>query len=105
MMYTRRAIIVVPASGRETANEHARTVDQAGDGDTFTVGLVSAVDSNGQVTHYWCSWRLTQDQWDALQALFGAGNTNGYRMFDGDIQEPDEILIELGLTMPPALSE
>lgn len=94
--YTRRAIIIVPATDQSAANTLAFKVDKTGGKRTFTVGL--ATTPTGPPTHYWCGWTMTQAQWDALWSWFGDG-TGLWRMYDSATWTPSDVLVATGLTV------
>lgn len=82
-----RLIIVIPVEEKETANAFCATIAAGGAG-TFTVGL----SPNGQepVSHYWCNWQMTQEQYDAVKAEFK-------HVFDVPFWAPETVLAEMGL--------
>jgi hypothetical protein len=93
-IYTRRAIIIIPAAKQVQANDLAQQADPSTDLRTFTVGL-SATGTN-PATHFWCNWQTTQAQWDALTARFPDGK-QGVRYFDADTTTPEQALTATGL--------
>lgn len=98
--YTRRAIIVVKTTDKDASNAvcTVASLDPAGGDHTFMVGLHPSANPNPPPSHYWCSWQVTQAQWDALFAEFGDGNGKRQsRMFDGDVWTPAAVLATLQL--------
>lgn len=98
-----RAIIVVPATRAAAANKLGGEVDPNGREDIFTSPLV-AVGTSGPITHYWCGWSLTDDQWTRLRARLdiAAQRTAGVRFYNATSRTPEQILAELNLTPKPA---
>ena len=95
-LYTRRAIIVTPASLAPQANAGAKQndLDPVGGEKTFTVPL-SATGSL-PATHYWCNWQMTPDHWDAAQTRIKSLGAE-VRVFDASTITPQEVLDTLGL--------
>lgn len=85
--YTRRAIIVIPASEKNAANEWWKdTIDPTG-----TEAFVSVLKGgllNSQ-TFYWCSTVCTEDQWQRIYDHFPT-------IYDGRTITPEEVLTTEG---------
>jgi hypothetical protein len=93
-LYTRRAIIIIPAAKQAQASALAVEADPGTDGRTFTVPLSAT--GTLPASHYWCNWQTTQAQWDALMARFPDGK-QGVRYFDADTTTPEQALDATGL--------
>lgn len=90
----RRAIIVVEKSIVTEANNDAATIDTNGGEYTFTSGISN---DGINLTHYWCSWVTTEEDYERLVTLFDKAPDR--RLYDGDIYTPDQVLLEMGLQM------
>lgn len=105
--YTRRLLIVVPASEQAAANTRAKEVDTAGGERTFTAGLVPVGSPSGTApSHYWCGWTVTQAEFDAIRSRLdtAALRKKGIRIYDAATWTPEAVLADLGLAqlaMPP----
>lgn len=84
--FTKRALIIVPASSVGSANLAAQQLDPVGGEQTFTVGL--SADGNEPVTHYWCSVAMTVEQFAAVQQLQSS-------------EFPDAVIVEYDLDLEP----
>lgn len=91
----KRIIAVVPAQNKLDCNVFANTIDKVGGEDTFTVGLCAVGDASQAVTHYWCSWIISDWYYDKLRTYLSG--VAGASTFDGGKVLPDDVLSQLGL--------
>jgi ABC-type transport system substrate-binding protein len=96
--YKYRALMVLTAEERETANALAIQLDPAAGPDTF--GAALSADGHFPATHYWCSVLVTEAQWGELlmmkAAYFPTATVTEWYM-EADPQKPRRLLAELGL--------
>lgn len=106
-MSFKRLIVIIPAAQQAKFNADAEAAF-SGDTDknTFTVGLNPSGLETLPATHYWCSWGgLTDQQFDALGAVFGAparffesDNDLEFRLgYPPEWQRAGEVLAVVGL--------
>jgi hypothetical protein len=83
------AIIVIPANEKEQANNFCKTIDVIGGSNTFATEL----SPNGldPITHYWCGWNCTDEEYIQLQRYFGENLFNGMEL------SSEQVLQILGL--------
>jgi len=100
-IYTRRAIIVVGAQWMPDPNNIAKNIDVGGGERTFQYARLSASGSL-PVSHYWCSWAMTEAEYAQLRNLCNNYINQG-RIFwyDGALYTPQQVLVERGLKMIP----
>lgn len=94
--YTQKLIIFVTADKQADANAAAKTVDPEGGEFTFIHGL----SPNGllPITHYWCSWTMTGNEKNNLQArLSNVRPSNKVTVFDGNQVTPEQALAQMNL--------
>jgi hypothetical protein len=96
--YTRRVVIVIPASYQSAANQAADQLDEGDGRFTFTVGLSPS--GAEPATHYWASPALTETQYQQVQGMKAALFPDA-QIFDWDMDaepgKPEEVLQGLGL--------
>ncbi len=95
-LYTKRLIIVVSAAAAAVTNARAKEIDSEGGEQTFTVGLSAT--GKEPITHYWCSWAMSDNEHDAMQQKLLLHVTQGEaKIFDGNKLTSDEVLQQMGL--------
>ena len=97
--YTHRAILVVPASEQEHANQLALQLDPLGGEYTFTIPLNASGAPGDPPTHFWCAAAMRAETWAQVQALLP--QVAGAQLFEWDVDlepgKPDQVLSQLGL--------
>ena len=63
----KRAIIIILAKDKEAANKFCGELVEGGEG-TFSIG--ASPDGKEPITHYYCNWMMTAEQYDAMVAEF-----------------------------------
>lgn len=91
-------IIIVEANKVNEANLDADKVNKGKTLKTFRVGLNSTGGLDEPVTHYWCSWWVSDDEQEELKKDFHP-DVKKYKsyMFDASTMPPHIILDLLGL--------
>lgn len=89
--FTKRLAIVIPVNVKLISNNLSKNIDTEGGERTFTVPLAKNTKPN-TITHYWCSWQMTQEQFDAIQNKF-----SGDKLYNAAQFTPEKVLEQLGL--------
>lgn len=93
--YTRRVIIVVPVARLGHANSRADEVVPALGAPTFSVGLTTR-GGDRTISHYWCSWQITPQQWNAIMSRWSRNPLTTDWVHD-ETWTPQQVLDHWGL--------
>lgn len=89
-LYTKRALIIIPADQVAAATAIAKQLDPEGGEQTFNVPLVNPANPDAPPTHYWCSWALTEKEHQQLQTQLAT--LGRPKLYDGLIVKADQAL-------------
>lgn len=99
-----RMIIVVPSNLAATANLAAKRwhtnfwgIPRGTNAVVWDVPLTANQYGTGVLTHYWCNWQFTSNEWWWFTNKLTIAGTANIKLFNAATTAPDQVLSDLNL--------
>lgn len=99
-----RVLIVVPSNLTATANTACQRwhtnfwgIQRGTNSQVFTASLTTNVYGTNPITHYWCNWAMSSNEWWWFTNKLTVVGTPNIKVFNAATTTPDQVLQDLGL--------